>query len=91
MPRVVILPEPMGGTNEEIQIYRRCRSSFFCNGRTRDGPAARNLQSSAPRPERLLCDQGSWKSPQQVLRLHSLEQMATARRLGQHARQCLLL
>jgi hypothetical protein len=81
--------QPKGETNDEMQTDWRGRGRFFCAGRTRDGPAS-NLPSSLPCAEHLLCHQGSGKSPQQVLRLHRLEQMATARRLGQHARQCLL-
>jgi hypothetical protein len=83
------LPEPKEGTHDEIQTDWRCRSPFFCAGRTRDGPA-RKLPSGLPRPEHLLCDQASRKSPQQVLRLHGLERLAATRRLGQPARQCLL-
>jgi len=75
--------------DDEIQTDWRCRSPFFCAGRTRDGPAW-NRQHRRLRPEHLLCDQRSGKSPQQVLRLHGMECLAATWRLGQHARQCLL-
>jgi hypothetical protein len=88
-PYLVLSSEPKGATNDEIQTDGGRRGRFLCAGGTRDGPP-RNLRSEPPRPEHLLCDQGSGKSPQQVLRLHRLVQMAAARRLGQLARQCLL-
>jgi hypothetical protein len=68
----------------DIQTDWSCRNLFFCADSTRDGPPR-----NPPCPEHLLRNQGSGKSPQQILRLHRMVSVAVARRLGQFAGQCL--
>ena len=76
--------EPDGGIHGKIPINQRCRSVLRCAGRTCNGPAG-HLRPKPPGSEPVLCHPRSWKSPQQILRLPGLEQMATARRLGQYS------
>ena len=82
IPRVLRgfqLHETQGELHDKILASRRYRD--LADG-AHDGAATR-LEPRSSRSERLLRNAGRRKSPQQVLRLHRLEQMARARRLGQ--------
>jgi hypothetical protein len=54
------LPEPMGGTDDDIETFGWDRGRLFDAGSTRDGPPRRN---ASPGPERLLRDPGDGQSP----------------------------
>jgi hypothetical protein len=84
--RSAALPEPNGGTRDEVHAdWCGCSLSFRVR-KPGNGGTSCCLQ---PCPEHLLRNQRTGKSPQQILRLHRMVSVAVARRLGQFAGQCL--
>src|SRR5579871_985465 len=71
-----------GETHDDIQTGWRGRSASFLAGEPRNGASL--VLEPRPRAEPVLCDKGCGQSAQQVLRLPGVEQMALARRVGQH-------
>ena len=79
------LSSSIGESTQEDPHESNYPSSYDGSG---DGDRVCNSEARPRllRPEHLLCNPGSRKSLQQVLRLHCMERLAAARQLGQHAR-----